>query len=186
MGVWVTILVHQFLMIVFRMRLLTKEALCAFSWGDSLDFPFELIHCNHTSTKLWRGYIFTAVCLCMCVCVCQPVCLSVCLSVCQWTKFQLNGCTDLDAVFARWLLTALAQTLLKLVTFGWRSWSQWRNIIFFISEKRQKVERKTSKGAWWNFGWSGGRAFRWNCSTKHTVYGKLERKRGRTKEREGR
>ena len=34
----------------------------------------------YTSTKSWRGYIFTSVCLCVCVCVC--VCLSVCVSVC--------------------------------------------------------------------------------------------------------
>ena len=42
----------------------------------------------------------------------------VCLSVQHflWTKFQPNGCTDLDAVFAKWLLTALALSLLKFVT----------------------------------------------------------------------
>ena len=33
--------------------------------------------------------------------------LSVCISVYQWTKFQLNGCTDLNAIFAKWLLIAL-------------------------------------------------------------------------------
>ena len=33
---------------------------------------------NHTSTKSWRGNIFTPVCLCVCVCVC--VCMSVCMS----------------------------------------------------------------------------------------------------------
>ena len=70
-----------------------------------------------------RGYIFTAVCLC--------VCLSVCVStVFLWTIFQPNGCTDLDAVFAKWLLTALARTLLKLVTLGQRSRSRWRNSHF--------------------------------------------------------
>ena len=26
--------------------------------------------CCYTSTKSWRGYIFTSVCLCVCVCVC--------------------------------------------------------------------------------------------------------------------
>ena len=61
----------------------------------------------------------------MCVCVC--VCVCVCPFVCQWTKFQSNGCTDLDAVFAKWLLTALAWTIL-----GQRSMSQWRNIHFFF------------------------------------------------------
>ena len=40
---------------------------------------------------------------------------SLCVSV---SVFQPNGCTDLDVVFAKWLLTALARTLLKLVTLG--------------------------------------------------------------------
>ena len=54
----------------------------------------------------------------------QSVCLSVCLCVCMcvrqflWTKFQPNGFTDLDAVFANGLLNTLARTLLKLVTLG--------------------------------------------------------------------
>ena len=53
-----------------------------------------------SSTKSWRGYIFTAVCLSVCLCVC--VCLSLCLSVSKqnssrmdtliWTRFSLNGC----------------------------------------------------------------------------------------------
>ena len=29
---------------------------------------------HYTSTKSWRGYIFTAVCLCVCLCVCLSVC----------------------------------------------------------------------------------------------------------------
>ena len=64
--------------------------------------------------------------------------LSVCVSVCLcvryflWTKFQPNECTDLDAVFAKWLLLALARTLLNLVTLGQRSRSQWRNTHFFF------------------------------------------------------
>ena len=64
------------------------------------------------------------------------VCVSVCLCVrlCLWRKFQPNGSTDLDAVFAKWLLIALAQTLLKLVTLGQRSRSQWRNINFFCNQ----------------------------------------------------
>ena len=33
----------------------------------------------YTSKKSWRGYIFTAVCLC--VCVCLSVCVSVCLAL---------------------------------------------------------------------------------------------------------
>ena len=55
--------------------------------------------------------------LSVCVCVCVFVCLSVCPALLV-NKFQRNGCTDLDAVFAKWLLTALAQTLLNLVTLG--------------------------------------------------------------------
>ena len=55
----------------------------------------------YTSTKSWRGYIFTSVCLCVCV--------SVCVSnfSCEqnssqtdaqiWTRFSLNGC------FLHWL-----------------------------------------------------------------------------------
>ena len=62
-------------------------------------------------------HIFTAVCLC------------VCLSV----LFQPNGCTDLDAVFAKRLYATLAQTLLKLVTLGQRSRSQWLKILFFFT-----------------------------------------------------
>ena len=55
----------------------------------------------YTSTKSWRGYIFTSVCLCVCLCVCvsgisceqnssrtdAPI----------WTRFSLNGC------FLHWL-----------------------------------------------------------------------------------
>ena len=51
------------------------------------------------------------------------VCVSACLCVCVSSsvlvkKFQPNGCTDLDAVFTKRLLTALTRTLLKLVTLG--------------------------------------------------------------------
>ena len=57
--------------------------------------------------------------------------VSVCVSVCvyQWTKFQPNRCTDLDAVFAKWLLTALAQTLLKLVTL-WDVCVLWMLLVY--------------------------------------------------------
>ena len=66
------------------------------------------------------------------------VCLCVCVSVCPdflWTKFQPNGCTDLDAVFAKWLLTALAQTLLKLVTLGQRLRSRWSKVYVKMMKK---------------------------------------------------
>ena len=79
--------------------------------------------------KSLRGYIFTAVCLCVRVCV--SVCVCVCVStVFLWTKFQPNGCTDLDAVFAEWLLIALAQIQMKLVTLDQSSGSQWHVINF--------------------------------------------------------
>ena len=66
--------------------------------------------------------------------VCRSVCLSVCLCVrlCLWTKFQPNKWTYLDAVFAKWLLTAMTRTLLKFVTLDQRSRSQWRNTHFFL------------------------------------------------------
>ena len=38
----------------------------------------------------------------------QFVCVCVCVRLCLWTKFQSNGCTDLDAVFAKRLLSTLA------------------------------------------------------------------------------
>ena len=55
----------------------------------------------------------------VCVCVCESVCLTLFVN-----KFQLNGCTDSDEVFTKWLLTALSRTLLKVLTFGQRSRSQ--------------------------------------------------------------
>ena len=59
---------------------------------------------NHyyTSMKSCRGYFFTA--------------------VCRWA--------NLDVVFVKWLLTALARTLSKLLILGQRSRSQWHNIHF--------------------------------------------------------
>ena len=57
---------------------------------------------SYTSTKLWRGYIFTAVCLCVCVSICVFVRLSFEQSSSQtdeliWMRFSLNGC------FPNWL-----------------------------------------------------------------------------------
>ena len=74
--------------------------------------------------------------------ICVSICLSVCLSVCPaeflWTKFQLNGCKDLDAVFAKWLLITLAGTLLKLVTLGQRSRSLWQKMYLKLMKKIAK------------------------------------------------
>ena len=80
-------------------------------------------HCSdflHLHEIVERLYFHWTVCLCVCECG----------RLSLWTKFQPNGWTDLDAVFAKWLLTALAQTLLKLVSLGQRSRSQLRNIHF--------------------------------------------------------
>ena len=60
------------------------------------------------------GVIFLLQFVCVSVCVCLSVCL--CVRRFLWTKFQPNGWTTLGAFFAKWLLTALAQTLLKLMT----------------------------------------------------------------------
>ena len=93
---------------------------------------------------------FVSVCVCVSVCVGPSqktfavdrdvkhpfrrlcVCVFFCLSVCQWTNFQSNGCTDMDAVFDKCLLIALARTQWKLVNLGQKSRSQWRNIPFFF------------------------------------------------------
>ena len=82
--------------------------------------------------------------------VCLSVCLCVCVSVCPdflWTKFQPNGCTNLYAVFAKWLLTTLARTLLKLVTLGQRSRSRWPKMYVILMKKiRQKFRFHHSIG----------------------------------------
>ena len=87
---------------------------------DNLKLMTRRLLSFYTSTKSWRGYIFTAVCLC----VCLSVCVCVCPALFLWTKFQPNGYTDLDAVFAKQLHSTLARTLLKLVTLGQRSRSK--------------------------------------------------------------
>ena len=46
----------------------------------------NLITTFYTSTKSWRGYIFTAVCLCVCLCVC----VSVCPILCRCKKRKYN------------------------------------------------------------------------------------------------
>ena len=73
-------------------------------------FFFFFLLFFYTFMKSWRGYIFTAVCLSVC-----PA-LLVNKSPAEWMNRLGRG-----AIFANWLLTALAQTLLKLVTLGQRS-----------------------------------------------------------------
>ena len=66
--------------------------------------------------KSWRGYIFTAVCLCVC-----PAMLV--------NKIPAKRMNRFGRGFA---LTALARTLLKFVTLGQRARSKWRNTNFFL------------------------------------------------------
>ena len=58
----------------------------------------------YTSTKSWSGNIFTSVCVSVCVCLSGSACEQNFSRTDEpiWTQF-----------FAKWLLTALAQTLLK-------------------------------------------------------------------------
>ena len=73
------------------------------------------------------------------------VCVSVCLSVCPeflWTKYQPNGCTDLNAVFAKWLLITLARTLLNLVTLGQRSRSRWPKM--YVKMMKKKIAKNSN------------------------------------------
>ena len=101
------------------------------------------------------GVIFSLQFVCVSVCVCVGVC--VCVSVCPdflWTKLQPNGCTDLDAVFAKWLLTALAQTLLKLVTLGQSSRSRWPKMYVKMRKKiRQKFRSRHFRNQISSFDW---------------------------------
>ena len=100
----------------------------------------------YTSRKSWRGYISTSVCLSVCQCVC----------VCLWTKFQSNECTNLNAVFAKWLLTALAQTLLKLVTWGRRSSSLWLKMYLKMIKKKKtrSIQRTQTPPRLWSLTFS--------------------------------
>ena len=88
----------------------------------------ECFLCFYTSTKSWRGYIFTPVCLCVCVYV--FVCLCVRISCEQnssrtdtpiWTQFLLNGSLQhwLGPYWSWW-------------PWGQRSRSQWLNVHFFF------------------------------------------------------
>ena len=111
-------------------------------WGDWLSEPIS----QHiiTPPRNRGGVIFSLQFVCVCVCV--SVCLCVCLSVCPiflWTKFQPNGCTDLNVVFAKWLFITLARTLLNLVTLGQRSRSRWPKMYVKMMKKiRQKFKSR--------------------------------------------
>ena len=73
--------------------------------GDLFSWRF---YQNFTPPQNLGVVIFSLQFVSVCVCVCV-------LSVCQWTTFQPNKCINLDTVFAKWLLTALARTLSKFV-----------------------------------------------------------------------
>ena len=84
-----------------------EEQLCA--------RQFYWVSINYTFTKLWRGYIFTAVCLsvcgCICVCVSDPACEQNYsqMDALIKTRFLLNSC------LVHWLGP---YCVLKLVTLG--------------------------------------------------------------------
>ena len=82
-----------------------------------LSFFFLFLHLHEIVEGLYF-YFSLSVCVCMC--------LSVCLSVCE----QNADRTTTPILTRSSLLTAVARTLLKLVTLGQRSRSQWRNIYF--------------------------------------------------------
>ena len=102
-------------------------------WFPPLIDPLVLQHAIiglflHRNEIVERLYFHCSLSVCLSVCLCVCVCVRLCL----WTKFQPNSYIDLDAVFAKQLFSTLARTLLKFVTFGQRSRSQWRNINFFF------------------------------------------------------
>ena len=93
-------------------------------WGTTkAELIAKLFVCVCVCFFLHLHEIVEGLYLIVCVCVCVSVCLSVC-PIFLVNKIPPNGCTDLDAVLAKWLLTALARTLLNLVTLGQRSRSQ--------------------------------------------------------------
>ena len=88
-------------------------------------------------------YVCVLVCVCVCVyvCVCVFVCVCLFVSVCviEWVYLSMNKIPAerrhrfWTQFFAKYLFTALARTLLELVTSGQGSSSQWRNsYLFFI------------------------------------------------------
>ena len=83
---------HGFLSVVCNMSGSARVPLFTIYLLDGYPEVLAFLHLH----KIVEGLYFTAVGVCVSVCLC----LSVCLSVCQWTKFQLNVCTDLDTVFA--------------------------------------------------------------------------------------
>ena len=74
--------------------------------------------------KLWRGYILIA------------VFLFVCLSV---NKFQPNGCTDLDAIFAKMVAYSTGSTPNEINEI-------WSKVKVFVTKKVcQNDEKKSLK-----------------------------------------
>ena len=102
-------------------------------WVDANFWPkigrFTLLHLH----EIVKGYIFNVVCLC--VYVCLYVYLSVCVPVrtaLLVNKIPAERMHRFEHGLAKGLLTRLAQTLLKLVTLGQRSRSQWLNTHFIF------------------------------------------------------
>ena len=125
---WVTVLVCQFLLgWDFKPRSLALFL----RWQHEIPLGIDITQFSFFTPPRNRGWvIFSLQFVSLCVCVCLSVCL--CVRKFLWTKFQPSGCIDLDAVFAKWLLPALARTLLILVTLGQRSRSLWRYSHFFF------------------------------------------------------
>ena len=90
--------------------------LCA-SFLDNILYLFTFLHLDQIVEGL---YYHCSLSVCLSVCLCVWLCL--------WTKFQPNGYTDMDAVFAKWLLSTLARILSQWMTLGQRSRSQWLKI----------------------------------------------------------
>ena len=91
-------------------RFITLQDICLFHVTFDLHLwasAFVKITCTLIIT---RPYMLYGESIRFSLCVCLFVCLSV-----SEQKIHPNGCTDLDAVFARWLFTALARQTLKVI-----------------------------------------------------------------------
>ena len=99
-----------------------------------LAYEFMIVFlCSCLFKRNRGGIIFYLFCLALraCVCVAVRVCIGMCVCV-SVNKIPAKWMHWFGREFAKWLLTALARILLKLVTFGWRSSRQWHNIHFLI------------------------------------------------------
>ena len=75
----------------------------------------------HLHEIMERVYFSCSMTMCVCVCLSVTEKISSRTGALIWTRFSLNFC-----------LLVLLGTCWNLVTFGWRSRSQWHNIHFFF------------------------------------------------------